>query len=53
MAWSTSAGPAFVREPEGNGVAERFIRTLEEQRTLFWFRLRRIRRDSDVEEMFS
>jgi hypothetical protein len=23
--------PAFVREPEGNGVAERFIRTLKEQ----------------------
>jgi transposase InsO family protein len=22
--------PAFVREPEGNGVAERFIRTLKE-----------------------
>jgi transposase InsO family protein len=24
------ASPAFVRQPEGNGVAERFIRTLEE-----------------------
>lgn len=28
--------PAFVREPEGNGVAERFIRTLKEQ--LLWVR---------------
>jgi putative transposase len=26
--------PAFVRAPEGNGVAERFIRTLKEQ--LLW-----------------
>src|SRR5580704_2800724 len=25
------ASPSFVREPEGNGVAERFIRTLKEQ----------------------
>jgi transposase InsO family protein len=25
------SSPAFVREPEGNGVAERFIRTLKEQ----------------------
>ena len=24
------ASPSFVREPEGNGVAERFIRTLKE-----------------------
>ena len=28
--------PAFVREPEGNGVAELFIRTLKEQ--LLWVR---------------
>lgn len=28
--------PAFVREPEGNGVAERFIRTRKEQ--LLWVR---------------
>jgi hypothetical protein len=27
-----TASPAFVRAPEGNGVAERFIRTLKEQR---------------------
>jgi putative transposase len=27
---------AFIREPEGNGVAERFIRTLKEQ--LLWVR---------------
>jgi putative transposase len=31
-----TASPAFVREPEGNGVAERFIRTLKEQ--LLWVR---------------
>ena len=30
------SSPAFVREPEGNGVAERFIRTLKEQ--LLWIR---------------
>ena len=24
------ASPSFVRQPEGNGVAERFIRTLKE-----------------------
>ena len=30
------ASPAFVRESEGNGVAERFIRTLKEQ--LLWVR---------------
>ena len=28
------SSPAYVREPEGNGVAERFIRTLKEQ--LIW-----------------
>jgi transposase InsO family protein len=30
------ASPSFVREPEGNGVAERFIRTLKE--SLLWMR---------------
>jgi hypothetical protein len=29
-----SSSPAFVREPEGNGGAERFIRTLKEN--LLW-----------------
>ncbi len=31
-----TSSPAFVREPEGNGVAERFILTLKEQ--LLWVR---------------
>ena len=31
-----AASPAFVREPEGNGCAERFIRTLKEN--LLWVR---------------
>jgi putative transposase len=31
-----ASSPSFVREPEGNGCAERFIRTLEEQ--LLWIR---------------
>ncbi|MGE3978881.1 MAG: hypothetical protein AB7F94_15040 [Nitrospira sp.] len=31
-----TSSPAFVRAPEGNGVAERFIRTRKEQ--LFWVR---------------
>jgi transposase InsO family protein len=31
-----ASSPAFVRAPEGNGVAERFIRTLKEQ--LLWVR---------------
>lgn len=31
-----ASSPAFVREPEGNGCAERFIRTLKEQ--LLWLR---------------
>ena len=30
------ASPSFEREPEGNGVAERFIRTLKEN--LLWVR---------------
>jgi len=30
------SSPAFVRAPEGNGCAERFIRTLKEQ--LLWLR---------------
>ena len=30
------SSPSFVREPEGNGCAERFIRTLKEQ--LLWIR---------------
>src|SRR3981081_2737803 len=30
------ASPSFVREPEGNGVAERFIRTLKQN--LLWVR---------------
>ena len=29
-----ASSPAFVREPEGNGCAERFVRTLKEQ--LLW-----------------
>ena len=29
-----TSSPAFVREPEGNGCAERFIRTLKEK--LLW-----------------
>jgi transposase InsO family protein len=31
-----ASSPAFVREPEGNGCVERFIRTLKEQ--LLWVR---------------
>jgi putative transposase len=31
------SSPSFVREPEGNGVAERFIRTLKEN--LLWIRV--------------
>jgi putative transposase len=38
------SSPAFVRQPEGNGVAERFIRTLKEQ--LLW-----VRRFATVEEL--
>jgi putative transposase len=32
--WEITSSPAFVREPEGNGCAERFIRTLKEN--LLW-----------------
>ncbi len=32
-----ASSPGFAREPEGNGCAERFIRTLKEQ--LRWMRL--------------
>lgn len=32
-----TSSPAFVRAPEGNGVAERFIRTLKEQ--VLWVRM--------------
>jgi putative transposase len=38
------SSPAFVREPEGNGCAERFIRTLRE--SLLW-----VRRFETVEEL--
>jgi putative transposase len=31
-----ASSPSFVREPEGNGCAERFIRTLKEN--LLWVR---------------
>jgi putative transposase len=40
---SIASSPAFVREPEGNGCAERFIRTLKEN--LLW-----VRRFDTVEE---
>jgi len=39
-----TSSPAYVREPEGNGCAERFIRTLKEQ--LLW-----VRRFDTVEEL--
>ena len=39
-----AGSPAFVREPEGNGCAERFIRTLKEN--LLW-----IRRFDTIEEL--
>jgi putative transposase len=38
------SSPAFVREPEGNGCAERFIRTLKEN--LLW-----VRRFATIEEL--
>src|SRR3954454_23372529 len=31
-----TSSPSFVREPEGNGIAERFVRTLKEN--LLWLR---------------
>src|SRR5262245_60377180 len=31
-----ASSPSFIREPEGNGVAERFLRTLKEN--LLWVR---------------
>ena len=34
--YGIESSPSFVREPEGNGVAERFIRTLKEN--LLWVR---------------
>jgi transposase InsO family protein len=39
-----ASSPAFVREPEGNGCAERFIRTLKEN--LLW-----VRRFATIEEL--
>ena len=37
IAWlGASSSPSFVRAPEGNGCAERFIRTLKEN--LLWIR---------------
>jgi transposase InsO family protein len=36
--------PAFVRQPEGNGCIERFLRTLKEQ--VLW-----VRRFRDIEEL--
>jgi putative transposase len=39
-----ASSPAFVREPEGNGCAERFIRTLKEN--LLW-----VRRFDSIEEL--
>jgi putative transposase len=44
MAGRPSPSPAFVRAPEGNGCAERFIRTLKEN-------LLRVRTFRDVEEL--
>ena len=38
------SSPSYMREPEGNGCAERFIRTLKEQ--LLW-----LRRFETVEEL--
>ena len=38
IAWlGATSSPAFVRAPEGNGCAERFIRTLKEN--LLWVRI--------------
>jgi transposase InsO family protein len=45
IAWlGIQSSPSFVRAPEGNGCAERFIRTLKEQ--LLW-----VRRFKNVEEL--
>jgi transposase InsO family protein len=45
MAWlGIPSSPSFVRAPEGNGCAERLIRTLKEQ--LLW-----VRRFKHVEEL--
>ena len=41
---ASRASPAFVREPEGNGCVERFIRTLKEN--LLW-----VRRFATVEDL--
>jgi len=38
------SSPSFVREPQGNGIAERFVRTLKEN--LLW-----IKRFRTVEEL--
>jgi transposase InsO family protein len=40
-----TSSPSFVREPEGNGVAERFVRTLKEN--LLW-----VRHFANVAELF-
>jgi putative transposase len=42
--FGATSSPAFIRAPEGNGCAERFIRTLKEN--LLWVRTFR-----DVEEL--
>ena len=46
------ASPSFVRQPEGNGVAERFIRTLKEN--LLWVRtfktVEELRAERDYQE---
>jgi transposase InsO family protein len=42
--WGIQSSPSFVREPQGNGIAERFVRTLKEN--LLW-----IRRFDTVEEL--
>ena len=44
IAFGIDASPSFVREPEGNGVAERFIRTVEEN--LLW-----VQRFETIEEL--
>jgi transposase InsO family protein len=45
LAWlGIESSPSFVRAPEGNGVAERFIRTLKEN--LLW-----VRRSDTIEDL--